>query len=597
MDNATSLLKAGKPFEAAAVLGALLAKEPKNAVAAHLMGLALKDTGDLVEGEKWLRFSILLQPNQGEFHSNLGNLLRKKKDLQGSERAYREALKQLPWHRDAQLGLALTLCELNRAAEARDICSRLLQANKCDAEAWEAMAIALTSLGFTADAELAHRQAIDFNPNDAIAHHNLGTLLSEIGHSEAMASFETARRLGVNGYETAYHRARAAINAGDLETAQCELESAVRSEPLSGEAQKALAQVRFMRGDPAFARDLGAAVRVNRDNVSLQHLLAELLWRTGELTAAETLLRDLAQRNTASPKSRSTLAMVLLDQGRLEEAEIEALEAATVNPDAPGIAQNLVTILIARDRAEEAEPFIAAHLMRNPWAQDWLAFDAMTARMLDKPRYHDLCDYERFIQIVDAEPPDGFISIKEFNQALAAALQPLHHMGGAPLDHTVRNGMQTSRTLHFNPDPTVQSAIRAFHASIEEYRRKLTVPAEHPLAKVCRGSIRFKAAWSVRSQREGFHINHIHTQGLVSSAYYVQVPDEAQDTDLQFGWLKFGEPSYAPPRLAPDFKVQPKPGRLVLFPSYMWHGTSPIHGPQERICIAFDATTDVLIST
>jgi hypothetical protein len=35
--------------------------------------------------------------------------------------------------------------------------------------------------------------------------------------------------------------------------------------------------------------------------------------------------------------------------------------------------------------------------------------------------------------------------------------------------------------------------------------------------------------------------------------------------------------------------VQPHPGRLVLFPSYFWHGTVPIQGPDARLTIAFDA--------
>ena len=30
-------------------------------------------------------------------------------------------------------------------------------------------------------------------------------------------------------------------------------------------------------------------------------------------------------------------------------------------------------------------------------------------------------------------------------------------------------------------------------------------------------------------------------------------------------------------------------GRLVLFPSYMWHGTTPITGDAPRLTIAFDA--------
>ena len=28
---------------------------------------------------------------------------------------------------------------------------------------------------------------------------------------------------------------------------------------------------------------------------------------------------------------------------------------------------------------------------------------------------------------------------------------------------------------------------------------------------------------------------------------------------------------------------------LVLFPSYLWHGTNPIHGTGPRIALAFDA--------
>jgi len=35
--------------------------------------------------------------------------------------------------------------------------------------------------------------------------------------------------------------------------------------------------------------------------------------------------------------------------------------------------------------------------------------------------------------------------------------------------------------------------------------------------------------------------------------------------------------------------VQPVPGRLVLFPSYMWHGTIPLDASSARTTIAFDA--------
>ena len=39
------------------------------------------------------------------------------------------------------------------------------------------------------------------------------------------------------------------------------------------------------------------------------------------------------------------------------------------------------------------------------------------------------------------------------------------------------------------------------------------------------------------------------------------------------------------PSAAPSSRA---PGRLVLFPSYMWHGTIPFHDAQPRTTIAFD---------
>jgi hypothetical protein len=73
IDRATALLDAGKALESAAICGSILAREPQNAIAAHVLGLALKETGDWQQGEQWLRFSIRLEPGRAEFHANLAN--------------------------------------------------------------------------------------------------------------------------------------------------------------------------------------------------------------------------------------------------------------------------------------------------------------------------------------------------------------------------------------------------------------------------------------------------------------------------------------------------------------------------------------------
>jgi hypothetical protein len=40
--------------------------------------------------------------------------------------------------------------------------------------------------------------------------------------------------------------------------------------------------------------------------------------------------------------------------------------------------------------------------------------------------------------------------------------------------------------------------------------------------------------------------------------------------------------------LPPEHLVKPEPGLLVLFPSYMWHGTVPFASEQKRLTCAFD---------
>jgi hypothetical protein len=57
------------------------------------------------------------------------------------------------------------------------------------------------------------------------------------------------------------------------------------------------------------------------------------------------------------------------------------------------------------------------------------------------------------------------------------------------------------------------------------------------------------------------------------------------------GWLSFGEPGIpTAPALPAEHFVKPEPGVLVLFPSYVWHGTTPFHGEGVRLTAAFDVS-------
>jgi hypothetical protein len=109
-----------------------------------------------------------------------------------------------------------------------------------------------------------------------------------------------------------------------------------------------------------------------------------------------------------------------------------------------------------------------------------------------------------------------------------------------------------------------------------------------PLRRRNTGRWAIKGAWSVRLRPGGFHHDHTHSHGWLSSAFYVEVPPCVNEPGQQ-GWLRFGHPGIpVSPPLEAGHVIRPEPGLLVLFPSYMWHGTIPFSGDTARMTIAMD---------
>ena len=69
---------------------------------------------------------------------------------------------------------------------------------------------------------------------------------------------------------------------------------------------------------------------------------------------------------------------------------------------------------------------------------------------------------------------------------------------------------------------------------------------------------------------------------------------DCMDTMRTAEWtLRFGEPGLlTTPPLGVEFSVRPELRMRVLFPSYFWHGTVPIHSDQPRLTVTFDVVPD-----
>ncbi len=193
---------------------------------------------------------------------------------------------------------------------------------------------------------------------------------------------------------------------------------------------------------------------------------------------------------------------------------------------------------------------------------------------------------------LDGTPPHVKIFDLQFSTAeldeLATLLRTLHTDRAPHLEQSVRGGTQTGQPLFFRHEDILRTARLRIREAVAAYVAGLPPrDASHPLLAPRRDRVLFDGSWSVRLQSEGFHASHTHPAGWISSAFYVALPGERMGTPPA-GWISFGAP---PPELglelAPYLQIQPKPARLVLFPSTMWHSTLPFDDG-ERLAIAFD---------
>jgi Flp pilus assembly protein TadD len=365
---------------------------------------------------------------------------------------------------------------------------------------------------------------------------------------------------------------------------------AVVDNPADLRAHHGLNQLLYrMKRDEEFLRSYDEAARRMPGTPYFAMAKAEFLVKDGRIEHAVALYDEALAKAPGLPAALLGKASALLKLGQAESAIDLYQQLRTLVPDDVNVLTGLATgYLVTRDGAR-AEAAASQALMRDPTDQLGLAALGIAWRLQGSEREYALNRYDEFIQVIDLEPPEGFADMESFNRDLNAWLDTRHSDVREPIDQSLRGGTQTLGNL-FKTD---HALVRGLHARIREgvtrYIVHLQHDEQHLFLNRRSANFAFSGAWSSRLCDHGFHANHLHPGGWISSAYYVALPGTETDTEKKEGWIKFGEPSYDLGFAQPARRViQPQLGRLVLFPSYMWHGTVPFHAPKTRTTIAFD---------
>jgi tetratricopeptide (TPR) repeat protein len=595
MRRISELLRAGSFRNAHEQLETIVAANPQFIEALRLLGGTKQALGDPSGAERVLHRALELDPNWAPTMVTLGELLLACGRGNEAEPLLQRALTGSPPYPRAALLLARYYNDTARPAQALAVAAPLCTSGRADAELTAQHLAALAALGRQEEAVAAYRAILAAAPNNAGAAQGLAMALNMTGRYEESGRLAQQLLAGQHKSPALYDTyARSLIAQGSLERAEQVLRACLALDPRLADAHSNLAQLIWLRsGDLTQATaELDRTLKSFAGDETLWATKAAVLQGGGDARGAYACLAPWASRAQATPALllRAGLAALEFDAATALALAERASRLVPTNAAARTLlAAAQLGVGDARAALRECETLLES----SPDDQYLIALQTTAWRLLGDERYGQYCDYRSLVVPRELEPPAPWRDLASFLADLRVSLNRLHNPEGhALLFQSLRNGTETTQDLSRSTDPAIRGLFSAFAAPIRHYLEHIGHGAD-PLRRRNNGRWRFNGSWSVRLHTSGYHANHTHPRGWISSACYIELPDCMRDGASDQGVLAFGEPGIATrPALGAEYSVRPEVGMLVLFPSYFWHGTVPFSSPQARLTVAFDAVPE-----
>lgn len=431
-------------------------------------------------------------------------------------------------------------------------------------------------LGGALEAILLAAKAAPADPDVALG---LAQISFEAG-LDAAELYADAARLQPLRIDLQRSRASALAAEGRQGEAEVLLEAVLAQNPVWIDGHRTLCGLRATAGDADFARSFSSAIKREPANFGLRMAWFHILATARKWDMARKVIADAEA--ALGERQASLLGKLFIASESGHSADDPALFDTVAQVQDVGLDLARVRHFLRTNQVERARDVCLRHV-GTPAMRAFWSYLSLALRLLHDPRADWLDAGMRDVRSFDLTFSQPELA------ALADTLRCLHTMREPWHEQSVRGGTQTERPLLLRLDPVIASVRTKIEAAVTHYIAEMP-PADpqHPLLAAPRGRFLFAGSWSVRLRPGGFHAMHTHPMGWISSALYVTVPEGQALGPPPAGHLQFGSP---PPELglplAAYGAIAPKPGRLALFPSTMWHGTVPF-SDGERMTIAFD---------
>lgn len=539
-----------------------------------------KQQGDLAGARAIAESARAQHPDDAALADAAGDIAIRTGDPQAAEAHFARACELAPQMLDYAINRAIALQQLERHAEVIAVLAAHEQQGRRVPRYGSVRGTSLRALGDPAEAARWYDIVLGLDPRHPRALHGRARVAIERGEPDALARFDAALAVNPGDVDLWLGKAQALEVAGDLAGARTVAEQICEQAPGYIAALKFLSGLRLAAGEEDFTAPFtAAAAKAPQDpNIAAGH--ADVLGGIDRARKAADVAGAARSRFPAEPHFTLLEAVHAGSAGDWDRAEALFGSLALDTP--------LRKVSEARHRIRSGETDRAAALLESaleatPWDVTAWALLGIVWRLRGDARAHWLHEQDGLVQFLPLAGREGLI------EDCVAELRTLHAGSAMPLGQSLRGGTQTRGILFHRTEPLLAELHGAIAATLENYRAALPAadPA-HPLLRHRDTSWKLAGSWSVRLTGGGdYHAAHIHQQGLLSSALYLVVPEEASGPE-RAGWLEVGRPKAdLSTGLEPLRTIEPRVGHLALFPSTVYHGTTPFSSA-ERMTVAFD---------
>lgn len=440
------------------------------------------------------------------------------------------------------------------------------------------------------DLILFYQKNESIHQNDLKLKFDLALALRKVGKpNEALVYYNILIESGMKNYQLYHNMANAYSDIGNLETAIIHYSNAINENPLYIDSHINLNELLWEQDKlDIFLSSYINTLQLYPDDLALNFNYISALIRTSNIEQAKKEIDNLTYSLLQTSNIQFLNAKCSYHKNKIKDA-IQILEKNIHDKDVDNdYLLEYAKYLIENNQPKTAIKPLLKILSLEPKCQMAIAYLGVCYRLTNNLDETLLNNYELMVKEYKISVPRDYESIGLFCQEINKYLDELHTSQIQPLEQSLSNGTQTRGNLFDNNNKILNILLIEIEKCLAHYNQNLSESnISYGIKPV--DQYNYSGSWSVRLKKQGYHSMHIHPMGWLSAVFYVDLPCEISTTNEKCGWLKFGEPNFnLTPHLPATYFAKPEIGKLIIFPSYMWHGTIAFKSNEYRTTIAFD---------